>query len=190
MVAGTSGTAERQQLQRHLAELRDEYERLQTALERLESSTAVGSRARVKSRAGHVRAELIAVACRLRGEPAPSSNLAKHGRPSRLSLADPALVADAPFPELVTEPADRLCFRIRRMQDAPLLADAYGFESVHDHRRSVLRELERRLRRLGAPVPEPLRCQLAPPCRGYDGLSSSPQARKAVHDRLTVGPQT
>jgi hypothetical protein len=98
-------------------------------------------------------------------------------------VANPELVAAAPFPELMTEPADRLCRRIHQIKDADVLMAAHSFELEEGRREGVLHELEARLRRLGAPVPERPPCP-AKPWPDFNELRTTSSARPAVRERL------
>jgi hypothetical protein len=80
---------------------------------------------------------------------------ARQGRPSRAARASEEMLAAAPFPELVTSPADKLGTVIRRRSDISELRRAYEFETAHDRRVSVLKAIEERLRRLGHPLGGP-----------------------------------
>lgn len=86
------------------------------------------------------------------------------GRPPRHE-AHAELADQAPFPELVTLPADRIgAFLRANVSDAGVLRAAHRFEVEHGRRKSVLREIEIRLRAMHEPVGGPLNV----PWRGYD----------------------
>lgn len=68
------------------------------------------------------------------------------GRPPRGAVVSREFVAAAPFPELATEPADRLPAFIRCLDDPALLLRALVFERQHDRRKTVIGALEQRLR--------------------------------------------
>jgi hypothetical protein len=74
------------------------------------------------------------------------------GRPTAAARASQQQIIEAPFPEMATEPADRLCALIRQMTDSDKLSEAHLFEQRYLRRKSVLAEIERRSRLLGRPV--------------------------------------
>jgi hypothetical protein len=86
---------------------------------------------------------------------APQAQTRHRGRPRRSQIAA-HLAACAPFPELALTTADKLGPVIRRIDDAALLRASYRFEWEHFKRRSVLREIAARLRRLGEPLAGPI----------------------------------
>lgn len=111
----------------------------------------------------------------------PQAGRPGKGRPSRAEKADPQLVAEAPFPELVTEPAHRLGSVISGISDAEVLARAHEFELRQGRRKSVLDRLEQRLGAIGHPLGGP-----EAPFENYGSLD--PQE---VIGRLQVaGPET
>lgn len=96
------------------------------------------------------------------------TELSCFGRPSRLSRARAGQLSGAPAPELLILPADQLNSRLATIEDAELLRRLFAWERSHERRRSVLRTLQRRLRKLGVQVGGPD----SEPWPGYDELDT------------------
>lgn len=69
------------------------------------------------------------------------------GRPSRQSRARAGQLSGAPAPELLILPADQLNSKLATLEDPDLLLEIFAWERSHERRRSVLRTIQRRLRR-------------------------------------------
>lgn len=77
------------------------------------------------------------------------------GRPRRSARTRSALIAEAPFRDLVLMPADLLCAKIRGMNDMIVLAESFAFELRREQRKSVLRQIGRQMKSLGWTGDEP-----------------------------------